>query len=88
MLTKDIFEDEIIVTNPSTFDEVKRAAEGLKSRKPAIVNLNRLNADERMWAAHFLNGVVFAINGSSREIQKWIFLYSPNGVSVKLEPED
>ena len=79
---------EIAAHSPEIFDEVKFAADELKSGKPVIVNLTQLNADERLWAVHFLNGVIYTLNGTTREIGNWVFIFSPEDVIVTMEYEE
>ena len=85
---KEFHKKEIVTHSPEIFDEVKFAADELKSGKPAIINLTQLTADERLWAVHFLNGVIYALDGTTREIGNWVFVFSPGGVIVTMEDEE
>jgi cell division inhibitor SepF len=85
MADKTFYQNEIIALSPRNFDEAKIAAEELKDGNPTIVNFSQLNPEERMWAIHFLNGVIFALDGSVRDIGNQVFLFAPPSVRVDLE---
>ena len=85
MPEQTFYRDEIVAMSPRNFDEAKIAAEELKDGNPTIVNFSQLNHEERMWAIHYLNGVIFAIDGGVKEIGNHVFLFTPAGVSVDFE---
>ena len=85
MAEQTFYRDEIVAMSPRNFDEAKIAAEELKDGNPTIVNFSQLNPDERIWAIHYLNGVIFALDGTSRDIGNQVFLFSPANVSVDFE---
>jgi cell division inhibitor SepF len=85
MPEKTFYRDEIVAMAPRNFDEAKIAAEELKDGNPTIVNFGNLNPEERIWAIHYLNGVIFAIDGKTRDIGNNVFLFTPNNVSVDYE---
>ncbi len=85
MTDRTFYRDEIIAMSPRNFDEAKLAAEELKDGNPTIVNFSQLNPDERIWAIHYLNGVVFAIDGTVRDIGNQVFLFTPPNISVDFE---
>jgi cell division inhibitor SepF len=84
MVVKHFSREEIVVFAPRNFSETRFAADELKLGKPALVNVGMLTPEERIWAIHFLNGVVYGLNGQSREIGNRVFLFSPSNVSVHI----
>lgn len=67
---------------PRNMDDVKVAANQLKAGNAIIINTNNLNSEERLWAVHFLNGVIYALNGSVHELSLKVFLFTPPNVVV------
>ena len=82
MSEKTYHSDEIIALSPETLDEAKIAASELKAGKPTIINFSELTPEERIWAIHFLNGVIYALGGKSRDIGNLVFLFAPPNVEV------
>lgn len=88
-MTEDRFySDEIIALSPRTVDEAKIAADELKAGKPTIINFSELIPEERIWAIQFLNGVVYALGGRSRDIGSMVFLFAPPNVDVFTTSKD
>lgn len=85
MADKTFYRDEIVAISPRNFDEAKIAAEELKDGNPTIVNFSNLNPEERIWAIHYLNGVIFALDGKSKDIGNNVFLFTPANVSVEYD---
>ncbi|MFA6448835.1 MAG: cell division protein SepF [bacterium] len=85
MADQTFYRHEIIAMSPRNFDEAKLAAEEIKDGNPTIVNFSQLNPEERMWAIHYLNGVIFALDGTVKDIGNQVFLFAPCNVTVDLE---
>ena len=85
MADQTFYRDEIIAMSPRNFDEAKIAAEELKDGNPTIVNFSQLTPEERIWAIHYLNGVPFALDGTTREIGSQVFLFAPANVTVDFD---
>lgn len=88
MADERYFSDEIIALSPRTVDEAKIAADELKAGKPTIINFSELTPEERIWALHFLNGVVYALGGKSRDIGSLVFLFAPPNINVFSSHDD
>ncbi len=85
MPDQTFYRNEIIAMSPRNFDEAKVAAEELKDGNPAIVNFSQLNPEERMWAIHYLNGVIFALDGTVKDIGNQVFLFAPQNVKIDID---
>jgi cell division inhibitor SepF len=85
MADRDTMQDAIVTMAPRTFDEAKLAAQEIKDGNPTIVNFAQLNQEERIWAIHYLTGVMFALDGTMRDIGNYVFLFAPRGVDVDFE---
>jgi cell division inhibitor SepF len=87
MTSKEFYRTEIVTIIPNVFDEVRLAADQLKQGKPALVNLSNLGPEERLWALHFLNGVIYAMDGQTRDIGNRVYLFAPPNVDVAMDAQ-
>lgn len=78
---------KLVVTEPESFDECPKLANNLKSRKPVIVNLEKLETTTASKIFDFLNGVTYALNGSVQQVANKIFVFAPDNVDVLAEKE-
>ncbi len=81
------YRDEIVALSPRNFDEAKIAAEEIKDGNPTIVNFSQLNPDERIWAIHYLNGVIFALDGTAKDIGNNVFLFAPRDIEIDIDKD-
>lgn len=84
-MAEESFNTEIATLIPGVFDDVKAAADKIKQGVPVLVNVGKLTTEERLWALHFLNGVVYAMNGKSRDIGSKVYLFTPPNIEVSIE---
>ncbi len=84
-VTRIVRQAEIAVLTPHSMDQVKAGADQIKTGNPLIINFGSLNQEERLWAMHFLNGVVYAVDGQSLELSSRVFLFTPYNVMVSKE---
>ncbi len=67
---------------PTDFDQVTAIADDLKAGKAAVVNYERIEADEQRRICDFVNGVCYVLDGCAKRISDQIVLYVPEGVDV------
>ena len=65
---------------PTSFEEVADIIDVLLSGRPAIVYLTEVKDSTAQRVIDLLSGATYAINGSMGEIQKGIYLFTPNGI--------
>ena len=68
-----------------TFDDARRAADGLKDGQQQIVNLEQTPADMAERITDFLNGATYALDGSVEKIGEQVYLYTPSTVTIDIE---
>ena len=68
-----------------SFDDARRAADGLKEGQQQIVNLEQTPADMTERIIDFLNGATYALEGSVEKIGEQVFLFTPNSVTIDIE---
>lgn len=73
---------KMILSEPRTFDDAQEMADHLKSRRPVLVNLQRVRQDLAVRIVDFLSGTVYALNGSISKVGPGIFLCTPDHVEI------
>lgn len=73
---------KLVVTEPSSFDECPKLVDGLKSRKPLIINLANLDNETAHKIFNFLSGATYALNGNVQKVANNIFVFTPDNVDV------
>ncbi|MDR2133372.1 MAG: cell division protein SepF [Clostridiales Family XIII bacterium] len=77
----------MIVTEPTCFDECPKLVDNLKARKPIIINLEKVETDVARKIFDFLSGATYALNGNMQKIANNIFVFVPENVTVSALPE-
>jgi cell division inhibitor SepF len=78
---------KIVVIEPKSFDECPKLVDSLKSRKPVIINLEKMETDTARKIFDFLNGATYALNGNVQKIANNIFVFLPENVDVSTNTE-
>jgi cell division inhibitor SepF len=73
----------VVLNEPRSYDEAQEIAEHLRSRRPVVVNLQRVRTDQALRILDFLSGTVYAINGSISKLGSNIFLCTPDSVEIQ-----
>ena len=68
-----------------SFDDARRAADGLKGGQQQIVNLEQTPADMAERIVDFLNGATYALDGSVEKIGEQVYLFTPSSVVIEIE---
>ncbi len=73
----------VSVFSPTSFDDVQVIIDTIKSGKTAIVHFKTLKPDTAIRVLDMLSGAIYALDGGVYEMERNIFMFSPNGVEVK-----
>jgi cell division inhibitor SepF len=73
----------VVLNEPRTYEETQEIADHLRARRPVVVNLHRVPADQAIRIVDFLSGTVYALNGSISKIGSNIFLCTPDSVEIQ-----
>lgn len=73
---------KVVVIQPETFEEVKEIADSLKTKKPVIVNLEKLEKEQARRMIDFVSGAAYAVDGEIQKISNMIFLVAPYNVGI------
>ena len=67
---------------PTSFDDVEKIIDTLKSGKTAVVHLNNLKIETQIRVIDMLSGAIYALGGGVYEMEKNVFMFSPLGVEI------
>ncbi len=73
---------KLILIEPKEFAECPKLVDSLKSRKPVIINLEKLETELAKKIFDFMSGATYALNGSVQKVTNNIFIFAPENVSV------
>lgn len=73
----------IIVHHPESFSEVQNIVDQLKSKKPIILNLTKLEREKARRIVDFISGAVYGIGGSVQKISDAIFVFTSDNVLLE-----
>lgn len=67
---------------PTSFEDVAEIIDNLLEGKPVIVNLTEVRENTAQRVVDLLSGAIYAINGNLCELQKDVYIFTPNGVKT------
>ncbi len=73
---------KMVLFEPRSLEEAEEIARHLKQRKAAVVNLHRLQREYAQRSIDFLNGVIFALDGTIQKIGHNVILCAPKSIGV------
>lgn len=79
---------KLVVIEPKGFEECPKLVDSLKSRKPIIVNLEKLESDTGRKIFDFLGGATYALNGNVQKVANNIFVFAPENVSITADGDN
>lgn len=79
---------KMVVIEPAGFDECPKLVDSLKSKKPIIINLERIESDSARKIFDFLSGATYALNGNVQKVANNIFVFAPENVDISSGAEN
>lgn len=73
---------KLVVIEPTGFDECPKLVDSLKSKKPIIINLEKIESDTARKIFDFLSGATYALNGNVQKVANNIFVFAPENVDI------
>ncbi len=73
---------KVVVLQPESFEEAREIADNLKSNKPVIVNLEKIEKEQARRMVDFVSGAAYSIGGDIQKISNMIFLVTPYNVGI------
>ncbi len=74
---------KMVLVEPRAYDEVQEIADHLRSRRPVIINLQRVSGEQGKRIIDFLSGTVYALNGDIQKVGLNIFMCAPDNVDIQ-----
>ncbi len=75
-------EAKMVLFEPRAFEEVETVATCIKENKAVVVNLHKLTREYAQRTVDFLNGVLFALDGSMQKVGTNVILCTPKTIGV------
>ncbi len=69
--------------HPRSFADVEEIIDRLKDKLTVIVYVNELSAATAMRVTDILSGAIYALGGGMAELEKDIYIFTPDGVNAK-----
>ena len=79
---------KVVVVTIEEFDEAREVADHLRSKKPVVVNLEKLDKEVGRWVIDFISGAVYSLGGSIQKVSGGIFLIAPYNVDIMSDVRD
>ena len=73
---------KMVLLEPKSFEECPRLVDSLKSKKPVIINLERIDMELARKIFDFLSGATYALNGNVEKVANNIFIFAPESVDI------
>jgi len=73
---------KVVVVQPLSYNDAAEIADHLKSKKPVVVNLEKLDKATASRIFDFLSGTVYALDGNMQKVSNGILLVVPNTMGI------
>ena len=73
---------KLVVIEPEGFEECPKLVDSLKTRKPIIINLEKIESETARKIFDFLSGATYALNGNVQKVANNIFVFAPENVDI------
>lgn len=70
------------VYQPADYSQINGIADDILAKKAAVVNYEYVRPEEQRRICDYIEGVCYAVDGTSQKISEKIFLYVPEGISA------
>lgn len=77
------YKNKTILVEPRAFSEAQQIADYLKTKNQVVVNFKRVTSDVSKRIMDFLNGIIYAIDGSMQKLGPGIVICAPKGFEIE-----
>lgn len=77
------YKNKTILVEPRAFSEAQQIADYLKNRNQVVVNFKRVTSDVSKRIMDFLNGIIYAIDGTMQKLGPGIVICAPKGFEIE-----
>ncbi len=78
---------QMVITQPSSFNEIEEIGEYLKQRKSVIINLENVTKEDARRLIDFLSGATFMMDGTFQPVSNLIYLITPRNIEIQNDVE-
>ena len=75
--------NKTILVEPRAFSEAQQIADYLKTNNQVVVNFKRVTSDVSKRIMDFLNGIIYAIEGTMQKLGPGIVICAPKGFEIE-----
>ncbi len=75
--------NQMQIRHPRSFGDIEEVIDRLKENLTVIVYLNELSANTALRVIDILSGAIYALGGGMAELQKDMYIFTPDGVESK-----
>ena len=79
---------EVALVKPSVFDDAKTIVDDLLYGKAVVLNMEGINTEVAQRILDFTSGATYSMNGKLQKISNYIFIITPESVSLSGEFQD
>lgn len=79
----NVYKNKTILVEPRAFSEAQQIADYLKEQNQVVVNFKRVTSDISKRIMDFLNGIIYAIEGSMQKLGPGIVICAPKGFEIE-----
>lgn len=73
---------EVVVIQPTSYDEAQEICDHIKSKKPCIINLEKMEHNIAQRIMDFVSGACYTLDGNMQRVTNEIFLIAPQNVDI------
>jgi cell division inhibitor SepF len=73
---------EVVVMQPTSYDEAQEICDHIKSKKPCIINLENIEHEIAQRIMDFVSGSCYTLDGNMQRVTNNIFLIAPENVDI------
>jgi cell division inhibitor SepF len=73
---------EVCIIKPECYEDAQEICDQIKSRKPVVVNLEKVEYPTAQRIMDFLSGTCYSLNGGIQRVANNIFVIAPENVDV------
>ena len=77
------YKNKTILVEPRAFSEAQQIADYLKNKNQVVVNFKRVTSDVSKRIMDFLNGIVYAIDGTMQKLGPGIVICATKGFEIE-----
>ena len=73
---------KVVLSEPTSYDEVQAICDDLKSKKPIIINFENVDKEVAKRMVDFVSGAVYALDGNIQKVSNGIVIVAPSNVDI------